>query len=245
MTTISTIIPVYNEQENIPYIEKELFPILDKLQIRYEVIFVDDGSTDNTVYRIKELHQRFPQIHLLQHEQNRGMGAAIRTAIPHCTGEITITLDSDLTFHPRLLKPLLERYQRGDVDVVIGSPALHGYDSSIPWYRRMLSKAVNMLYMIALGRRIHSVSPIFRAYNTKKLQSLTLTSKKYQINSEILAKLLLHGARVVEIPAQLTVRKYGESKLNNTREIINHARLLFNIMLWRIRHAIDSIRNKT
>ncbi|MGH7773276.1 MAG: glycosyltransferase family 2 protein [Candidatus Binatia bacterium] len=232
---LTIILPCYNEEKNISHIRKKLFEVLDTLDCDYEVIIVDDGSEDNTLDEINHLMKCKGKIKLYQHVSNRGMGAAIRTAIPHSTGDVTITMDSDLTFHPKLIPELLDRFKEGDVDCVIGSPALHNYDKTIPLYRIFLSRGLNTIYSICLGKNLTAVSPIFRLYKTEQLKELNLQSNKFEINAEIVAKLLMKKKRIVEIPAKLTVRQYGESKLDNFKEIRNHLKLLAKIIYWRIR----------
>jgi len=233
--TLSIIIPAYQEEENIPYIEEELFPVLENLPMPVEVVFVDDGSTDKTVERIRRLMERRPSVKLFQHAKNLGLGAAIRTGIRNCTGELVVTMDSDLTFHPRQIPALLERFRQGDVDCVIGSPALaQGYDPSIAFYRIFLSRGANFLYGIMLGKRITAVSPIFRLYRAAQVKELNLESDRFEINAEILAKLLMKKRKIAEIPAALTLRKYGQSKLDSPREILNHLKLMSKIIAWRL-----------
>lgn len=222
---LSIILPVYNEEKNIPYIKKALFPYLKEYS--HELIFVDDGSTDNTVSEIKRL--KYPYAKILVHETNKGMGAAIRTAIPECKGMYTITMDSDMTFHPKYIPRLLEKIK--EADCVIGSPNLYGY-GGVPLYRIFLSKSVNLLYSMLLRKKISAVSPILRIYKTKQLQKLDLESNKFEINAEILAKLIMQKKKIIEIPAKLTTRKYGKSKLNNLKEIRNHLKLMYKMIWW-------------
>jgi len=231
---LSIIFPCFNEELNIPYIEKELYPVLEKLKIKHELIFVDDGSKDNTNKLIQKLGEKRKNIKLLTHHKNRGLGVAIRTGIKHCDSDVTITMDSDLTFHPRYIPMLIARFKKNDVDCVIGSPTLLGYDKSIPLYRIILSKGVNKIYNIILRKKLTAISPIFRIYKTNQIQNLKLKSNGFEINAEILAKLLMKKANVTEIPAELTTRIYGESKLNNIKEIKNHLKLISKIIFWQL-----------
>lgn len=230
---LSIIIPCYNEEENLCSYTKELFPHLDKLKTKYEIILVNDGSKDKTLAMMKKLKKDNNKIKIVSYSPNGGLGYAIKNGIKAANGDLTVTLDSDLTFHPSLIPNLLERYKKGDVDCVIGSPTLAGYDKSVPFYRIVLSKGANMLYWIILGKKITAVSPIFRLYKTNKIKNLELESNKFEINSEILFKLLKNKCKIVEIPATLTTRKYGVSKLNSKKEIINHLKLMGKMLIWK------------
>ena len=240
MVDLSVILPCYNEEENVKLIPAVLIKELDKLKLKYEIIAVNDGSTDNTYEELKEIQKKHPMIKIVNHEKNMGLASAIKTGIAHTNGELTVTIDADFTFHPRQIKNLLNRFKEGDVDVVIGSPSLtEGYSQEVPRYRIWLSNIGRLLYNLALGEKITAVTPIFRLYKTIQLKEIKLDPTPtprggFSINAEILAKLLIQDIRVAEIPATLTVRKYGESKINNFKEIISQLGLVLKIMWWRI-----------
>lgn len=232
---LSIIIPCYNEEENLKTYNRELFPHLNKLKTKYEVVLVNDGSKDKTLEEMNKLKKKNKNIKIVNYSPNGGLGHAVKQGIKAANGDLAVTLDSDLTFHPTLITKLLERYDKGDVDCVIGSPTLAGYDKSVPLYRIFLSKSANMLYWIILGKKITAVSPIFRLYKTEKIKNLNIESNKFEINSEILFKLLKNKCKVTEIPATLTTRKYGVSKLNNRKEIVNHLKLMAKMLVWKFK----------
>ncbi len=240
MKDISIIIPCFNEEENVKRIPVELIQEVNKLKLDYEIVTVNDGSTDNTFEELEKIQKIHPMLKIVNHQKNKGLAAAIKTGIDNATGELTVTLDADFTFHPKQIKNLLDRFKQGDVDLVIGSPTLgKGYSKDIPRYRIWLSRMGGLLYRIALGEKITAVTPIFRLYKTKKLKEIELNPNSsprggFSINAEILAKLLIKKIRVAEIPAELTTRQYGESKLNNSKEIVTQLILVMRIVWWRI-----------
>ncbi|MCR4278502.1 MAG: glycosyltransferase [bacterium] len=228
---ISFIFPAYNEAENLKRFPEEVFPVFDALQEPYEIIVIDDGSDDETAVVARRMGDR---IRLVVHEQNKGLGAAIRTGIDAVRGDIVITMDTDLTFAPELVFKLLERYHQNDVDVVSGSPKLAGYGSDIPIYRILVSKMASIVYRVIMGGKVTTVSPIFRLYKREHLTSLPLRSTGFDINAEILFYLIRDERRIIEIPTPLTQRVYGESKLVYSREMKRHIRLLFHILRIRL-----------
>ena len=232
---LSVVLPCFNEEKNAERIEMELLPGLDRLGPDYEVIAVDDGSTDGTADVLSALSRKNPKVRVTRHETNQGLGQAVRTGISQSMGEAVLTLDADFTFHPNQIPELWKRYQSGDADCVIGSPYL-GRLENVPLNRKVLSWGGNLVYKILLGQKITAVSPIFRIYKAEKLKKLELSSTDFDINAEILFKLLQNGTRIVEIPAVLTTRIYGYSKLKKFRAISRHLGLLFKILLWRIAH---------
>lgn len=233
---ISFVFPAFNEAENLHRFPAEAFPEFDRLGEDYEVVIVDDGSTDDTADVARSLG---PRVQLVQHDKNRGLGAAVRTGIGAAQGDLVITMDSDLTFAPSDVQNLLERYRKGDVDVVSGSPKLAGYGKEIASYRVLVGKISTLIYSIVFGRWLTAVSPIFRLYQKKDLDELTLRSTGFDINSEILFQLVRNGKRVAEIPTMLTERIHGESKLNYKKEIIRHLRLVWRMIKMRLRGKGD------
>ena len=239
---ITVAIPAYNEEENIKRIEPELLPVLEKLKLAYEVIIIDDGSDDKTAEYAFNLTKKYEQIRLVKHSKNMGLGAAIKTAIGNAWGEVFIPLDSDFTFHPREMPKLVTRFNEGDVDCVIGSHfGKSGKTENIPFHRLFLSKTVNILYSFLLGKKLSSISSIFRLYKTHQLKELNLVSNDFDINAEILFHLIKRERKIVEVPVTLSTRICGESKLDNKREIRNHLRLFKKILLWRVRTLIQEI----
>jgi dolichol-phosphate mannosyltransferase len=104
---------------------------------------------------------------------------------------------------------------------------------SVSLWRRVLSHGVNMIYKGLLGISFTSTSSLFRLYRTAALKKLDLKSVNFDINAEILLKILKNGGRAVEVPVTLTVRRYGQSKINTLREIKNHLKIFTAIFRWR------------
>lgn len=228
---ISFVFPAYNEAANLRRFPAEVIPVFDALGKPYEIIVVNDGSKDDTAQVASGLG---PKVRLVNHEKNSGLGAALRTGFAEAKGELVITMDTDLTFAPALVESMVKRYEVGDCDVVSGSPKMAGYGKEIPSYRILISKAATLVYSALLGLHISAVSPIFRLYRREDLKQLQLSANGFEINAEILFGLIKLGKRVVEIPATLTVRTEGVSKLDYSKELRRHARLVGRMVRWRI-----------
>jgi dolichol-phosphate mannosyltransferase len=231
---ISFIFPAFNEADNLKRFPGEVIPVFDRLGEPYEIVIVDDGSVDDTAVVARGLGDR---VHVVQHDRNKGLGAAIRTGIANAKGDVVITMDTDLTFAPELVASLLERFKRGDVDVVSGSPKLAGYGKDIPTYRVLVGKISTLVYSLIFGRHITAVSPVFRLYRRADLIDLPLQSTGFDINAEILFFLVQRGKKVAEVPAALTQRVHGVSKLNYKREMKRHLRLVWRMLKLRYKSA--------
>ena len=228
---LSVIIPCFNEAANVPLFQTELLDALRALGVTTEVIFVDDGSIDDTRAALEKFCAANPGMTVRSHERNQGLGAAIRTGLASATGDAVATLDADLTFHPRQISLLMKSYD--EADAVLGSPQLGGFEQ-VNWARRILSNGVNLVYQLLFGRRITATSSVFRLYRTSAIRSLALECDSFDINAEIVFKLLRHGFRVREVPVRLTVRRFGVSKINVPREVKNHLRMFVRILGWRL-----------
>ncbi len=231
---ISIVVPLYNERENIITYDSLLFPVVDSIaesaRFAVEYIMVDDGSQDDTLLQLQMMESMRKDVRVIAHGTNKGMGAAVRTGINHSNGNLIVTIDSDLTFRPAEIGRLIEAYNRTGADCVSGSPYLFKNPvNDVSFVRLVLSRAVNSLYRMMLGSNITSVSPIFRLYKREALCAMDIESNGFDINAEILAKLIIHNKKVVEIPVALHRRERGESKINVKREINNHVRLLLKI----------------
>jgi len=229
---ITFIFPAYHEAENLKRFPTEVIPVFNALNEPYEILVVDDGSTKDDTFAVAS--SLGPPVRVVKHDVNKGLGAAIRTGIKEAKGDLIITMDTDLTFAPTLVPRLLERFKQGDVDVVSGSPKLAGYGKEIPSYRVFISHAATLVYRIIMGANVTTVSPVFRLYKREQLLTLPLTTNRFEINAEILFWLIRQKRKIAEVPAPLTQRIYGESKLNYKKEMIRHLRLLGRIILWRM-----------
>lgn len=238
---ISIIFPLYNERDNIIHYNNDLFPIIDgigeKYDERIEFIFVDDGSKDDTIERIKDVTGKRADVKILLHETNKGMGNAIKTGLSASSGDLIITMDADLTFRPVDVAKLIEKFQETHADCISGSPYLErGLMEEVTPFRLLMSKTVNFLYRLLLGGHITCVSPIFRLYKRSVLKEMQITSKNFEINAEIISKLLIGGKTVVEVPVPLLKRKYGSSKINVKKEVKNYLMLLYKIFCTKYLH---------
>lgn len=238
---ISIIFPLYNERDNVLHYPMDLFPVIDditrKTGERFEFVFVDDGSSDDTVDQIRAVTHDRADVKILVHQKNSGMGTAIKTGLGSSQGDLIITMDADLTFRPVDVERLITKYRETNADCISGSPYLEkGLMEEVTPFRLLMSKSVNFLYRLLLGSGITCVSPIFRLYHRDVLSEMNIASRNFEINAEIISKLLIRGKKVVEIPVPLLKRKYGESKINVKKEIKNYILLLYRIFKTKYLH---------
>ncbi len=227
---LSVIIPCFNERPNIERFGEELLPPLQALGLPYEVVAVDDGSSDGTSEALRELSERLP-LRLIRHPENLGLGAALRTGFAKAQGDWIVTLDADLSFHPSQIQALLEKQRQAGADLVSGSPFLRPPGGSgVPWTRRLPSLLVNAFYRGFLDPRLTAYTPIFRLYRAASLKALPLKSTGFEINAEIAARFVLARHKTAEAPVVLGPRLAGRSKLRRVRELVRHCRLILRLL---------------
>jgi dolichol-phosphate mannosyltransferase len=238
---LSIIVPCYNEVENIPKIQRELFPVVTALaQTRLvEVIFVDDGSSDGTWQALVNTfgNNQQPEISVRfeRHELNRGLGAAIRTGFAAAQGSVVVTTDSDGTYKFETIPELLS-YLTPDVDMVTASP-YHpaGAVANVPAYRIILSRGSSTIYQILVNRHIHTYTCLFRAYRRKVVETVPFESDGYLAGTELMVNGMLMGYKVAEYPAVLYSRVLGASKAKLARTVMAHLNFQGRILLHRLR----------
>lgn len=221
---LSVIIPCYNEAEGIAHMHARLLAVLPELQKRgsIEVVLVDDGSSDST---FDDLHAAFADVDhvtIVQHERNRGLGAALRTGFAHASGTILVTADSDGTYPFAEIPRMLDMLKPG-IDVVTASP-YHpaGGVENVPGYRVFLSKGASLMYRVLLDWRIHTYTSMFRAYRREVVERVHTQSNGFLMVTELLVGTLLSGFHVAEYPTTLRVRRYGQSKARVLAIIRSH-----------------------
>ena len=214
---LSIIVPVYNEARTVArLIERVLAVDLDGVE--REVIVVNDGSTDRTHDVLEHIASQRPGlIKVYHHEQNRGKGAAIRTALEHVTGDIVITQDADLEYDPEDYPRLLALFEDPSVQVVYGSRNLRDNPRSswtFYWGGRLVSWFANLLY----GSDLTDEATGYKLFRTELLRSLDLQSDGFEFCPEVTGKLLRHDIEIHEIPISYQPRGIEEGKKINWRD---------------------------
>jgi dolichol-phosphate mannosyltransferase len=200
---ISVVVPVYNEEENLPVLIPQIAEVLRPLGKTYEMIFVDDGSKDHSRRLLKEMVPQYPQIRILGFKKNCGETAAGAAGIKEARGEIVITIDADLQNDPKDIPRMLDYLK--DYDVVTGWRQKRE-DS---WVKRITSRIANRIRNSLSGEEIQDSGCTFRAYKRECLQNLKLYKGMHRFIPTLVK---MEGYRVIEIPIAHHPRKFGVSK---------------------------------
>ncbi len=236
--SLSIVIPCYNEEEGIPHLVTQLNPAVQKLQQHYQVelVFVDDGSIDKTNELLQQQYGNNPQARIITHEKNRNLGAALRTGFAHCTGDYIAALDSDCTYGPELLLPMMEMMDE-KTDIATVSPYHpQGKIRNVPAYRIFLSKGASFLYRVLLDWNLYTYTAMVRVYKKDVIKNISFERDNFLGVTELLVKAMLKGHTVKELPAELQVRKFGQSKMKMLplKVIKDHLSLMSSVMKHKI-----------
>ena len=200
---VSFLIPAYNEAATIG----EVLDRIAQLDVDAQVIVVDDGSTDATAEIAEAKGAKVIR------QENRGKGAAIRAAIPHADGEISLIQDADMEYDPAEVPALIEPILRGSADVVFGSRLSGGKPQRayLFWHlvgNRFLSLLTNLLFNTTLS----DMETGYKAFRTEVLRSLDLREDDFAIEPEITGKVCKRKLRIYELPISYYGRTFEEGK---------------------------------
>lgn len=212
MLGLSIVIPLFNEKENVEILYNELKEVLGSLSVSYEIIFVDDGSIDQTFNLLTEIHKQDPRVKVVRLGRNFGQTAALSAGFDHAKGELVITLDGDLQNDPKDIPRLLEEMEKG-YDVVSGWRK----NRKDPFFtKRLPSFLANKLISAITGVSLHDYGCTLKAYRRKILKDINLYGELHRF-----IPALAHwvGASIKEIEVGHRSRKYGKSKYRLSRTI--------------------------
>ena len=206
---LSVVIPVYNEEENIPTLHRRLAAALEKLGERYEVIFVDDGSLDRSSALLAEIARHDPRMRLIEFNRNYGQHAAVFAGLEHSRGEIVVTMDADLQNPPEEIGKLIAKMKEG-YDIV-GGLRQDRRDSPL---RKIPSWLVNRFVQRATGVYLKDYGCMLRAYRRVVVDQIVRCN---EISSFIPTLANSFASSVTEIGVAHEERKRGRSKYNLRR----------------------------
>jgi glycosyltransferase involved in cell wall biosynthesis len=202
---LSVVIPVYNEAENLPMLQQQLAATLIPLKITYEIIYVDDGSTDGSLAALQDIVLGADNAKVIELRRNFGQTAAISAGLDYSQGQIVVCLDADLQNDaqdiPRLLSKMAEGY-----DLVSGWRK----NRQDHWFsRNLVSSVANRLISLITDVKLHDYGCTLKAYRRDLLHHIHLYGQMHRF---IPALAVLVGAKIAEIPVNHMPRRYGKSK---------------------------------
>ena len=211
---LSILMPVYNERERVEQAIAEV--LATELPAEFELIIVDDGSTDGTreILRNGNWDER---VRLLEHEHNQGKGAAIQTALREARGDFSCIFDADLEYDPEDLALLMPPLIDGRANACFGVRAFDGYTSH-SFLFVLGNKGVTLACNVLFNVYLHDIMTCHKMIRTDIFQSLPLSAAGFAIEPEITARLVQRGERIFEVPVHYRARSNEEGKKLTARD---------------------------
>jgi len=244
--TVSLVCPFFNEAAIIDYTIRHLLQQLESLDADWELIVVNDGSTDGSEVIAQSIPS--PRLRVLGYPHNRGRGHALRTGIAAASGDIVVTTEIDLSWGDRIVHELVDALRRDPtLDIVVASPHLpDGGYRNVPARRVWISKIGNLVIRTLMMNAVTMNTGMTRAYRRTLIQSLPLTEDGKEFHLEVILKASAFGVRIGEIPAILEWKEHRragqvvqrKSSSRMRRLIVSHS--LFSLFAHPVRYVMGA-----
>ena len=225
---ISVVVPLLNEEQSLDELHHEIARALEPLDDPFEVVFVDDGSTDNSMAVLARLADETTNVAVVHLRRNFGKAAALQAGFLEARGDVVVTIDADLQDDPAEIPALLAKLDEG-FDLVSGWKTRR----NDPFLRRLFSRWFNWATAVVSGVRLHDVNCGLKAYRAEVLQGMRLYGELHRF-IPILAS--YRGFRVAEIPVNHRARTHGKSRYGPERYMRGFLDLLSVTFMGRYRH---------
>lgn len=224
---VSLVLPAFNEaailEQNVTHICKHLISLEGRY--RWEVLIVNDGSSDATGEIADHLAVRFPFLRVVHHPSNFGLGQAFKTAFAQTQGDYIVTMDVDLSYDVEHVDALLETIRRASSKMVLASPYMRGGQiSNVPWLRRTLSIWANRFLSLFAQGGLSTLTCMVRAYDGPFTRGMNLRSTGMEVMPEMIYKTMILRGRIAQIPAHLDWSRQvaAGTKRRSSMRILRH-----------------------
>jgi glycosyltransferase involved in cell wall biosynthesis len=225
---LSIVVPLFNEERSLEPLYREISDVLDAYGEPFEVIFVDDGSTDGSLTVLERLHEEMPNVVVIHLRRNFGKSAALQAGFLEARGDRIVTMDADLQDDPAEIPRLLAKLDEG-FDLVSGWKV----QRNDPWTRRIFSRLFNWSTAVVSGVRLHDVNCGLKAYRAEVVQGMRIYGELHRF-IPILAS--YRGFRVAELSVNHRARQHGRSRYGPERYLRGFFDLLSVTFMGRYRH---------
>jgi glycosyltransferase involved in cell wall biosynthesis len=211
---LSVIIPIFNEEENIPPLHDELTGVLEQLDQPFEIIYVDDGSSDRSFTLLRDLAERDPRVQAIQFRRNFGQTAALAAGIDAAIGDLLIFMDGDRQNDPHAIPAMLAKLDEGDGYDVVSGWRKDRQDAQLT--RKIPSRLANKLISTVSGVHLNDYGCTLKVYRREVIENVRLYGEMHRF---IPAYAAWYGAKIAELPVNHRPRVAGKSKYGLSRTI--------------------------
>ena len=238
MLNLSIVLPTYNERENIRILIPLLEKILEKNNLKGEIIVVDDNSPDGTAQETEKLKKQYDNVRLILRKKKEGIGSALKSGYDESKGDIILSMDADMSFDTIVMLELINQINKG-YGLVVGQKKNYEAQSPLKFIQGIISRSGNKFMSLISGIKIHDFTANFRAMK-KEVWDVIDTQEKTNVflfEMALLAK--HHGFKIKEVPVEFKDRIHGESKIRISREI---PKFLFKSIILTTKSKLNIIK---
>ncbi len=211
---LSVLIPVYNEARTIDEVLRQVAAV----PVEKEILVVDDGSTDGTREILKDWDGRCG-VRVIRHDQNRGKGQALATALAEAIGEVLIIQDADLEYDPADYPAMLRPIESGRADVVYGSRFRGAAENRVQnFWHTVGNRTLTLISNVVTDLNLTDMATCYKVFHRRVVPSLDLQSSRFGVDAEITAKVARGGFRIFEVPVSYFARSRAEGKKIRLRD---------------------------
>jgi glycosyltransferase involved in cell wall biosynthesis len=239
MITLTILIPCYNEGPILSATCQRLRTYLEEANWQgnqpktWEILFVNDGSKDDTDAIVSAIAARDPRVRLCSYPHNGGQGKALQTGFAAARGQWIFCVDADLDYGPEHIERFLHEALAQQADLIVGSPYMAGGRSeNVPRVRLWMSKAINRYFSFVFNIPVATFTGIVRLYRRSALSTILLTSRDKDILPEIIIKAHALGLKIIEAPAQLCWKADVQKSRGRGIGVVTTAKKAFRHLLW-------------
>jgi glycosyltransferase involved in cell wall biosynthesis len=224
--SVSFVIPMFNEELNIAHAIRAAVEALERYAGDYEILIIDDASTDSSARIVQEASLLNPRIRMIRHEVNRKLGGALKTGYGAASKDLVLYMDADLPFDPDILGRAIRALEVTGADMVAG----YRLDRTVEGFRRALySYVYNALIGVLFGWPHRDINFSFKLMRREVLEALELKSEGSLIDAELIVKAKNHGFAIQQMGLDYFPRIRGESKLSSLGVIFKILRELITL----------------
>lgn len=230
---VTLFYPMYNELKSVEPMTRKALQVLQEVADEFEILIIDDGSSDGSEHIADELARSDPHIRVIHHQGNKGYGQALRTGFANASKDIVIYTDCDEPADLWLIRDVIDLMEKNDM--VIGY-RLNRWEG---WRRFIYSKIYNNLVRVLFGINVRDINFSFKAIRHDQLQKFHLAAGTVFIDGELLAEAVRHRLKIHQMPVQYLPRKFGESHFNSLRAAFQTLEEIWTYAFWQFRHSAN------
>ena len=224
---LSVIVPTFNEENNASTMLENLTRKLNEINLKYEIILVNDGSKDNTLYVLKQLKNSYSNIKIISYDENKGKGYAVRSGVLESEGKIVMYIDGDLDIFPDIIPGYIEQLK--NYDIVIGSKRVSNADVKDSISRKSLSKVFSIIVKMGMRLKIKDTQVGLKMGDGKQMRRIfkILSINGFAFDVELLTIATLLKLKIKEMPIELNLTR-PFSFINATKMFFDTMEIMYN-----------------